>query len=415
MRIALFYRPLFSQRDGIGRVISRLANYLAAHGHEPVTFSAGPGRNTTPYTMAGLHVDAAAEPDAARKILAGCQVAIVFYVGAEAEWGLKLLSGSRVPFIMSEHYPPDAVEELSWSRSARLAAMRRAAAVHVLLPDFLRNLPGELKGKATAIANPVDMPNLFAGRETFFHPTRLISVGRLEEVQKRFSLLLHAFALLAPASPDMELVIYGEGLYREYYQELIGRLGLSGRVSLPGHTADLKAKLAEGGIFAVPSEFEAFPLAVAEASASGLPCVGFADCAGVNSLIVDGKNGLLVGERSPEALAAALRRLMDDPQLAWRLGAEGSRMMEAYAPERILPEWECLIQTAALLTVPGGNTMPNAARSAQETVVNNLTGGGKASVGPTVANALRAKARGCWRDQRHHPHPQPGRNAGGGR
>lgn len=415
MRIALIYPPLFNQRDGIGRVICQLADYLARHGHESVTFSAGAGGNATPYTMPGKHVDAAADPDAAREILDVCKVAVVFYAGAEAEWGLRLLSGLRVPYVMSEHYPPEAVETRSWSRAARLDAMRRAAAVHVLLPDFLRSLPGELRGKAAAIANPVDLPDLFAGAETFFQPARLISVGRLEEVQKRFSLLLLAFALLAPTYPDVELVIYGEGLYREFYGELIERLGLSGRVNLPGHTAGLKAKLAEGGIFALPSQFEAFPLAVAEASACGLPCVGFADCAGVNSLIVDGQNGLLVTERSPEALAAALRRVLDDPQLARRLGATGRRMMEAYAPERILHEWECLIQTAALLPLTRENMMPYAFGITQETFANNLTGGGKASVGPTVASALRAKARGCWRDQRHHPHPQPGRNAGGGR
>lgn len=415
MRIALIYRPLFSQRDGIGRVISRLVKYLRRCGHETITFSAGRDENATPYPIPGKHVDAAAEPEAARKILDVCKVAIVFYAGAEAEWGLQLLSGLRVPYIMSEHYPPEVVEGRSWSRAARLAAMRQAAAIHVLLPDFRRSLPGELRGKASAIANPVDMPDLFAGPEMFFHPTRLISSGRLEEVQKRFSLLLRAFALLAPDYPDVELVIYGEGLYREYYQELIGRLGLLNRVRLPGLTADLQAKLAEGGIFVSPSEFEAFPLAVAEASTCALPCVGFADCAGVNSLIVDGKNGLLAGERSPEALAAAVRKLLDAPQLAWSLGAEGRQMMAAYAPEPILHEWEVFIQTAALQPITGKKTVPNATGSEREIFVNNLTGGGRASVGPTVAGALRAKARRSWRDQRHHPHPEPGRDAGGGR
>lgn len=119
----------------------------------------------------------------------------------------------------------------------------------------------------------------------------------------------------------------------------IAALGLDDRISLCGVTNDVKEKLLTASIFAFPSKFEGFPLALTEAMSYGLPSVGCKECPGVNTLIRDGENGFLC-DGTPESLAEALRKLMRDQDLRLRLGAQAKEDMKEFAPERVWDQWE---------------------------------------------------------------------------
>ena len=87
-------------------------------------------------------------------------------------------------------------------------------------------------------------------------------------------------------------------------------------------------------IVVMPSRWEGLPLSALEALASGTPLVA-TDVRGLRELVNDEESALLVPE-DPHALAAALRRVLDDPDLAARLGAAGKEVDGAGSDERLV-------------------------------------------------------------------------------
>ena len=154
------------------------------------------------------------------------------------------------------------------------------------------------------------------------------NVARLAP-QKDHATLIEAARLL----PDgVRVVIVGDGELRE---ELARRAdGLP--VELTGARDDVPELLASFDVFAFPSLFEGLCLAVIEAQAAGVPVVA-TPVGGIRETVVDGETGLLVPPRDPAALAAAIRRLLDDRELAERLAAEARRRVrERYSEARMV-------------------------------------------------------------------------------
>src|SRR3546814_5597401 len=97
-------------------------------------------------------------------------------------------------------------------------------------------------------------------------------MGRFNPI-KQFDLLIDVFAGLASAHPDWDLVIWGDGAQREALCAQVERLGLEGRVSLPGRTEHPWPEMLRADAFMLSSRVEGFPNAMLEAMALGLPCV----------------------------------------------------------------------------------------------------------------------------------------------
>lgn len=184
-------------------------------------------------------------------------------------------------------------------RCLRWAALARMDAITVLLPEFRDWFPSPLQGRVTVMPNAVarvDPARLAPGAPGAQGAGRqrvVLAVGRLAQV-KRHGLLLDAWARIAPDFPDWTLRILGEGPERAALEARIGRLGIGGSARLVGQSAAVGAEYLAAAILAHPAAFEGFGLAPAEALASGLPVVAFADCPGVNRLVADGVNGVLV-------------------------------------------------------------------------------------------------------------------------
>jgi glycosyltransferase involved in cell wall biosynthesis len=171
----------------------------------------------------------------------------------------------------------------------------------------------------------------------------VVAIGRLE-LEKRYDRLVDAFALMAAERPQWSLRIYGEGSLRAALQERIDRHGLGDRAQLMGATDDVEGVLRGASALALSSEQEGLPLVLAEAMASGVPCVAF-DCApGIREIIADGEDGLVVRLRDVPAMAAALGRLADDPELRRRMGAAARRNIERFRLDSVLDQWERLFE-----------------------------------------------------------------------
>jgi glycosyltransferase involved in cell wall biosynthesis len=164
----------------------------------------------------------------------------------------------------------------------------------------------------------------FAGKRV------VLFVGSLNQAQqhKGLGVLLAAFAAIRPDSPDVELVVVGGGDGQDMYRARARAAGVGDAVCFTGYVSDdeLAQYYRLATVFAMPStnRSEGFGLVYLEAGAAGTPVVG-SRIGGVPYAIRDNETGLLVEPGSAESLAAALRRILDDPDLARRLGQAGSQ------------------------------------------------------------------------------------------
>jgi glycosyltransferase involved in cell wall biosynthesis len=151
----------------------------------------------------------------------------------------------------------------------------------------------------------------------------IFMVSRLTPL-KRADLLLDALA--APDGAGIRAVIGGDGEERSRLQARIIQLGLADRVLLAGALSEgpLVEHLARCRAVCFPPLQEDYGFVTAEAFASSKAVVTCRDSGGPAELVRDGVNGF-VCEPTPQSLARALRKLMDDRALAERLGQEASR------------------------------------------------------------------------------------------
>lgn len=144
----------------------------------------------------------------------------------------------------------------------------------------------------------------------------LLAVARLT-AQKGIDVAVRALATLPD---DTVLVVLGEGPERARLESLARELGVARRVFLPGRVPDVAAWLRRATLLVHPARWEGFGLGVLEAMLAGLPVVA-ANVSSLPELVVDGETGFLVAPDDPSALALAVARALEQPEL----GAAGSR------------------------------------------------------------------------------------------
>lgn len=222
------------------------------------------------------------------------------------------------------------------------AAVPRLDAFVVLTDEDAADYRQSLPGAATdirVIRNSLSWP---LAPQPAAHDSKVIVAGGQLIPRKGFDLLVRSFGPVAREHPDWQLHIYGRGRHRRVIAPLIHRLGLDDQARLQGFDQDFKAVLASSSVFAMSSRSEGFPMALLEAMSVGLPIVVF-DCPrGPREIIRDGHNGLLVAAGDTKEFGSALRRLIEDPELRQRLGAQAWIDAEQYTIDAITADWERL-------------------------------------------------------------------------
>lgn len=184
-------------------------------------------------------------------------------------------------------------------------------------------------------------------------PPVVLSVARLDEV-KGLPYLIAAIRLLKDEGREVECRIVGEGPERGALEAQIARLDLEDRVTLVGALPreGVRAELVDADMFVLPSivtdhrNFEGVPVSLMEAMASGVPVISTSTGA-IGELVIDGETGLLVRERNPAALAAAIARLLDSPELGPNLAKVARGRLEAeFSIERTSARLDSLISQA---------------------------------------------------------------------
>ena len=206
----------------------------------------------------------------------------------------------------------------------RLEALRRVKRVAVLSSFMRQNLivNGFAPEHITVIPPPVEAPDELPYRPENTPPC-LLFTGQLIR-GKGADLLLRALPLL---HHDYRLVIAGDGNQRAELERLSARLGVSGKVRFAGWVSDPEVLYAAADIAVLPFFWqEPFGLVGPEASARELPVVAFRT-GGVDEWLVDGENGLAVPPRDVPAFAAAIDRLLADPDERLKFGRRGRELV----------------------------------------------------------------------------------------
>jgi len=158
-------------------------------------------------------------------------------------------------------------------------------------------------------------------------------VARLEP-HKGVGDLIEAAARVPDPKSRLRVVVAGDGPERATLENL-GAALLGSRALLLGRVPDIGDVYAAADVFALPSHMEGFGLVYIEAAFHGIPSIG-TNAGGVPDAILDGETGLLVPPGDPDALAAAIARLRDDPALRRRLGeAAHTRAYAEFTEERM--------------------------------------------------------------------------------
>jgi glycosyltransferase involved in cell wall biosynthesis len=147
---------------------------------------------------------------------------------------------------------------------------------------------------------------------------------------------LEALKELVEAGLQTHLVVVGEGPYRSLIEPKIHELGVGDQVHLVGYQDDVAPWLALMDVVAMPSyAHEGVPQAALQAMALGKPVVG-TYVGGIPEVVIPGETGLLVPPKDPQALAAAMRQLWEQPELRAAMGRRGLELVVGkYSLERM--------------------------------------------------------------------------------
>ena len=195
----------------------------------------------------------------------------------------------------------------------------------------------DIKEKSSVIPNPLN-----PGLPEPYHGPRdktIVTFCRLTP-QKNLKMLIDAFAEVYVYHPDCTLEINGEGESEKEIRDYIDECGLSGAVRMLPFDGRLHRRISTHAMFVSSSDYEGMSNSMLEALAIGLPCI-CTDCpaGGARAIIRDHENGILVPVGDRNALAEAMRELMEDPGLSDKLSSNGAKIREELDVKVITDKW----------------------------------------------------------------------------
>jgi glycosyltransferase involved in cell wall biosynthesis len=274
---------------------------------------------------------------------------------------VKRLTGA--PLVVTLHLPAPPEHE-ALERRLLEAADAVISVSGALAAEYVERgwrMPGPV-----VIPNGVDTDFFTPGAAMAREPGRLLFAGRLTP-QKGVDLAIRALGALAPALPELRLVVAGAGPWEQAYRNLARRLGCADRVRWLGwlDPEALRDQYRRCTAFLMPSRFEPFGLSALEAMACGATVVA-STAGGLPEFIRDNVTGRLTSPSDPAALAAAIGALVRDPVGADRLGvaaAETARTLTwARAAEATLRVYERL-NYGSLRPLPAAQLVVTLARA----------------------------------------------------
>lgn len=254
------------------------------------------------------------------------------------------LSGARA--IHTKHGPhPDSFARVMLRRIGA-ASTHAFVAVSPATADFAKKLYEVVPWKLHVIQNGTDLERFKANaavrdrmRTELGIPQDAFvigTVGRMAAVKNQPLLVRAAAPLLGPR---VRLLIVGHGAEAERTKGIARELGVSAFAHFPGETPRVADHLCAFDLFALSSDSEGLPLSLAEAMGTSLPMV-CTSVGGVPLVVDEGETGFLVPKGDEVAMRGALDKLVNDRELAKKMGKRGREVAESrYSVERMMREY----------------------------------------------------------------------------
>jgi rhamnosyl/mannosyltransferase len=349
MRVLYLYKDYYPVLGGIENHIRALAEGLRARGVETKVLVTNTNGTTVEETIGGVPVTKTARQvnvssapvslpfsSAVRRLEVDVDIAHAHMPYPPGEVA-QLLAGRARRFVVTYH--SDIVRQrvlgalyrpFLWQvlRAARLIAVSNP--VYIQDSPFLRRYAGKCRvihfglDLGRFAATPAVQAEAAAWRARFANRPLLLFVGRLRHY-KGVNVLLEAMRDL----PDATALIVGVGPFAEEWQQQAQAAGLQDRVHFLGEQPDaaVSALYHAADAFVLPStnRAETFGIVQLEAMACGCPLICTELGTGTSYVNQHGVTGLVVPPNDPAALAAAVRRILADPDLRARMGQAGLR------------------------------------------------------------------------------------------
>ena len=174
----------------------------------------------------------------------------------------------------------------------------------------------------------------------------VLGVGRLNNGQKGFDMLVSAHAAARASGLDHNLVILGEGSDRTVLEQQARSLGMEKSTYLPGFVADPFPFFNAAKLFAAPARVDGFGRVYLEAMACGLPVIG-SQASGPMEILDGGRYGIITPPEDVDALSRAMSGLLSDAGMHARYAALSLERANDYRPEDVAHRWQELLSAMA--------------------------------------------------------------------
>lgn len=339
---------------GASKMLCFVAESLAKRGHNVVICNLNASNDVSGYKRAidNVLVYDIAEKGHRNRVGALLRIAkeikanvIIAFLGFPNFYAKMVSRKLGIPSIISERGDPNKTFAKTLKSRLILSVINRSKG-GVFQTDGARKFYGRgLRKRGVVIPNPIfikgEIPDIkYEDREK-----SVVSVGRIDNEQKRYDVMLDAFKFFSQKHPDYILKLYGRGSDEEQIKQWVIEKGLEDKVEFMGLTTQPMQDIAKDGMFLITSDYEGISNSLLEAMAVGLPCVSTDHTpGGARLLIQDGKNGLLAPIGNAQKLAEAMCKFAENFELAKSCSEEAKKVVERFAPDKIIDMWEEYIE-----------------------------------------------------------------------
>lgn len=246
-----------------------------------------------------------------------------------------------IPSIISERGDPSKTTETTLKARICRAIINSSRGGVFQTEGAMKFYSKRLQKRGVVIPNPIfisgEIPNIDHNKRE----KSVVSVGRLDNFQKRYDVMLDAFKIFSDEHSEYILKLYGRGIDEELIKKWVKERDLVDKVKFMGLTTQPMQDICADGMFLITSDFEGISNSLLEAMAVGLPCVSTDHTpGGARLLITNHENGILAPVGDAVALANAMCEYAENPELAKRCGENAKDVVNRFAPERIIDMWE---------------------------------------------------------------------------
>jgi len=257
---------------------------------------------------------------------------------------IEMENGGPIPFSFRHLDKWAHAKAARWLESLPTRNAKAIIFVSKSLKQKFIELHGSHLPQDRVIPNGVQVDQLPPSLQSSAH--QLVFVGRLHPIKG----LIPLFKALPMIDPAIKLVLVGDGPLKSQLVSLADELGIADRIEMRGSLSHQVAMqiIKESFALVLPSFYETQGIVLMEANIQGLPVIA-SDIDGINEVVEDGLNGLLVKPGNSAALAFAINSLYHNPAWAKELGDNGrQRVYEKYDWQQIAADTEAFYASTVL-------------------------------------------------------------------